>query len=133
MSKVPLGGKFKHECVANLPLSTSTKKIENRLIFGEVMDQTLLSCFFYSRCRTVMRPLAGVTQRFHLPPPSESTHSPMVMNYLELDHDVLFNSIHNILQCIYYYSAAVQFRSGWPSVLSRLSGSYCFSDAIYLV
>ena len=51
MSKVPLGGKFKHECVANLPLSTSAKKIENRLIFGEVMDETLLSCFFYSRCR----------------------------------------------------------------------------------
>ena len=50
MSKVPLGGKFKHECVAYFPLSTSAKKIENRLIFGEVMDETIV-LFFYSRCR----------------------------------------------------------------------------------
>ena len=36
---------FKHPFVANLPLSPSVKKSENRLIFGEVMGKSLVSCF----------------------------------------------------------------------------------------
>ena len=44
------GGIFKHQFVANFPLSQSVKKFENGLIFGEVMGKSLLSCFFDSRC-----------------------------------------------------------------------------------
>jgi len=44
------GGKFVHDFVANLPLSLSVKEFENRLIFGEVMGKSLVSCFFDSRC-----------------------------------------------------------------------------------
>jgi len=40
---------FKHEFAANLLLSPSVKKIENRLIFGEVMGKSLVSCFFDSQ------------------------------------------------------------------------------------
>jgi len=36
---------FKYAIVANLPLSLSVKKIENRLTFGEVMGKSLVSCF----------------------------------------------------------------------------------------
>jgi len=32
--------------VANLPLSLLAKKIENWLIFGEIMGKSLVSCFF---------------------------------------------------------------------------------------
>ena len=39
------GGIFKHRFVANLLLSLSAKKIENRLIFWEVMGKSLVSCF----------------------------------------------------------------------------------------
>ena len=35
--------------VANLPLSLLAKKIENWLIFGEIMGKSLVSCFFDSR------------------------------------------------------------------------------------
>jgi len=45
------GGKFKYGFVANLLLSLSVEKIENRLIFGEVMGKSLVSCFVDSRCR----------------------------------------------------------------------------------
>ena len=37
---------FKHEFVANLLLSLPVKKFENRLIFGDVMGKSLVSCFF---------------------------------------------------------------------------------------
>jgi len=37
---------FKHDLVANLPLSLLAKKNENRLILGEVMGKSLVSCFF---------------------------------------------------------------------------------------
>jgi len=39
------GGIFKHRFVANLPLSLSAKKIENQLIYGEVMGKSLVSRF----------------------------------------------------------------------------------------
>ena len=39
------GGIFKHQFVANFPLSQSVKKFENRLIFGEVVGKSLLSSF----------------------------------------------------------------------------------------
>ena len=38
-------GIFKHECVANLLPSPLVKKIENRIIVGEVMAKSLVSCF----------------------------------------------------------------------------------------
>jgi len=37
---------FKHEFVANLLLSLPVKKFENRLIFGDVMGKSMVSCFF---------------------------------------------------------------------------------------
>ena len=40
------GEKFKHEFVANLLPSPLVKKIENRIIFGEVMAKSSVSCFF---------------------------------------------------------------------------------------
>ena len=47
-------GIFKHEFVANLLSSPPVKKkIENRIIVGEVMAKSLMSCFFDRRCRTV--------------------------------------------------------------------------------
>jgi len=39
------GGIFKHEFIANLLTSLAVKKFENRLIFGEVMGNSLVSCF----------------------------------------------------------------------------------------
>ena len=36
---------FKHDFVANLLPSPTVKKLENRLIFGEVMGKSLVSCF----------------------------------------------------------------------------------------
>jgi len=38
---------FKHAFVANLLLSSSVKKFENRLIFGEVMVKSLQSVLFF--------------------------------------------------------------------------------------
>jgi len=38
-------GIFKHELVANLLPSPLVKKIENRIIVGEVMAKSLVSCF----------------------------------------------------------------------------------------
>ena len=40
------GGIFKHEFVANLVPSPPVKKFENRIIVGEVMAKSLVSCFF---------------------------------------------------------------------------------------
>jgi len=41
------GGIFKHEFVANLLPNQLVKKIvENRIIIGEVMAKSLVSCFF---------------------------------------------------------------------------------------
>ena len=40
----------KHEFVANLLRSPLVKKIENRIIVGEVIAKSLVSCFFDSRC-----------------------------------------------------------------------------------
>jgi len=52
---------FKHDLVANLPLSLLAKKNENRLILREVMGKSLVSCFFYSRCRVRIGLLFSVT------------------------------------------------------------------------
>ena len=43
---VKRSGIFKHEFVANLLPSRLLKKIENRLIFSEVMAKSLVSFFF---------------------------------------------------------------------------------------
>jgi len=41
------GGIFKHDFVANLPLSLLAKFFfKNRLIFGEIIGKSLVSCFF---------------------------------------------------------------------------------------
>jgi len=40
------GGIFKHEFVANLVPSPPVKNFENRIIDGEVMAKSLVSCFF---------------------------------------------------------------------------------------
>jgi len=41
------GGIFKHDFVANLPLSLLANFFfENRLIFGEIIGKSLVSCFF---------------------------------------------------------------------------------------
>ena len=40
------GGIFKHEFVANLLQSLIVKNFENRIIIGEVMAKSLVSCFF---------------------------------------------------------------------------------------
>jgi len=50
-TRLKRGGIFKYEFVANLLPSRQWKKFKNRLIFGEVMGKSLLSCFFDSRCR----------------------------------------------------------------------------------
>jgi len=42
---VKRGGIFKHQFVANLLPSQLVKKIENRIIVGEVMATSLVSCF----------------------------------------------------------------------------------------
>jgi len=39
------GGIFKHEFVANLLPSLLVKNFENRIIVGEVMAKSLVSCF----------------------------------------------------------------------------------------
>jgi len=44
------GGIFKYEFVANILPSPLVKKIENRIIVGEVMAKSLVSCFFDSGC-----------------------------------------------------------------------------------
>ena len=41
-----LGGIFKHEYMAILLPNLLAKKIENRIIVGEVVAKSLLSCFF---------------------------------------------------------------------------------------
>ena len=52
MTYLRCGGKFTHDFVANLPVSLMVKELfENRLISGEVMGKSLVSCFFDSRCR----------------------------------------------------------------------------------
>ena len=45
------GGVFKCDFVTNFLLSLTVKNFKNRLIFGEVMGKSLVSCFFDSRCR----------------------------------------------------------------------------------
>ena len=40
------GGIFKHEFVANLLPSRLVKNFENRIIVGEVMAKSCVSCFF---------------------------------------------------------------------------------------
>ena len=40
------GGIFKHEFVANLLQSQILKIFENRIIIGEVMAKSFVSCFF---------------------------------------------------------------------------------------
>jgi len=40
------GGIFKHEFVANVLPSPLVKKVENRIVVGEVMAKSLVSCFF---------------------------------------------------------------------------------------
>jgi len=43
------GGVFKYEFVTNILLSLTVKKFENRLIFGEVIGRSFVSCFFLTR------------------------------------------------------------------------------------
>ena len=45
-TRLKRGGIFKHEFVANLLQSLIVKKFENRIIIGEVMAKSLVSCFF---------------------------------------------------------------------------------------
>ena len=45
------GGIFKHVFVANLLQCPLVKKLQNRIIVGEVMAKSLVSCFFDSQCR----------------------------------------------------------------------------------
>ena len=47
------GGIFKHQFVANLLQSLIVKNFENRIIIGEVMTKSLVSCFFDSQCMCV--------------------------------------------------------------------------------
>jgi len=62
------GGIFKHEFVENLLQSTIVKKnFENRIIVGEVMVKSLVSCFFMTHgvhfekyCSLVVVSLCGV-------------------------------------------------------------------------
>ena len=49
-TRLGCGGVFKYGFVTNFLLSLNVKKIENRLIFGEFMSKSLVSCFFDSRC-----------------------------------------------------------------------------------
>ena len=44
------GGIFKHEFVANFLPSRLVTNVENRIIVGEVMVKSWVSCFFDSRC-----------------------------------------------------------------------------------
>jgi len=46
-TRLKRGGIFKHEFVANLLPSRLVKKSENRMIVSEVMDKSLVSCFFW--------------------------------------------------------------------------------------
>ena len=46
---------FKHEFVANLSLRPLAKNVENRLISGEVMGRSLVSCFFDSQCSCTLK------------------------------------------------------------------------------
>jgi len=54
-TRLGCGGMFIYHLVANFLLSPTVKNFENRLIFGEVMGKSLVSCFFlthgvYSQC-----------------------------------------------------------------------------------
>ena len=49
-TRLGCGGVFIYHLVTNFLLSITVKKIENRLIFGEVMGNSWVSCFFDSRC-----------------------------------------------------------------------------------
>ena len=44
------GGIFKHQFVASLLPSLLVKNFENRIIVGEVMGKSLVSCFFETEC-----------------------------------------------------------------------------------
>ena len=47
-------GVFKYDFVANFLVSLTVKEFfEYRLIFGEVMGKSLVSCFFDSRCSVI--------------------------------------------------------------------------------
>ena len=54
------GGIFKHDFVANLPLSLSVKKkLANRLA-NEVMGKSLMSRFFDSQCSMLLLPCSNI-------------------------------------------------------------------------
>ena len=42
-------GFFEDKFIANIPLNVTVKLLENRSIFGEVMDESLVSCFFLTQ------------------------------------------------------------------------------------
>ena len=42
------GSILKYEFITNLPSTLTVKNVENRLTFGEVMDKSIVSCFFLS-------------------------------------------------------------------------------------
>jgi len=49
---VRCGGIVNDGFVAYILVNLPVKKFENRLTFGEVMDNIVVPCFFYSQCRT---------------------------------------------------------------------------------
>ena len=50
-TRLGCGWVFNYDFVTNFLLSLKVKKkIENRLIFGEVMEKSSVSCFFDSQC-----------------------------------------------------------------------------------
>jgi len=56
-------GIFKHDFVANLLPSQLVKKIENRIIVGEVMAKSLASCFFLTHVVVSVRHTASGDRR----------------------------------------------------------------------
>jgi len=73
-TRLKRGGIFKHEFVANLLPSRLVKKSENRMIVSEVMDKSLVSCFFDSlcifamKCHPVSRPTSSFLPRVAMHP-----------------------------------------------------------------
>ena len=49
-TRLACGGVFKYGIVTNFLLSLEVKEFGNRLIFGEVIGKSLVSCFFDSWC-----------------------------------------------------------------------------------
>ena len=50
VTRLGCGGVFIHHFVTNFLVSLTVKNLKNRLIFGEVMGKSFVSCFFESWC-----------------------------------------------------------------------------------